>query len=47
MAMKLIDKVKVAGGEKANPTSLYELDRDLENEPDKAESAELVTAEHP
>ncbi|MEO6901770.1 MAG: ferritin [Bacteroidia bacterium] len=47
MALHLIDKVKIAGGEKANPTSIYELDRDLEKEPDKAKSAETVTAENP
>lgn len=47
MALHLIDKIKIAGGEKANPAALYELDRDLEKEPDKADSAEDVTAGKP
>jgi len=47
LAMQLIDKIKIAGGEKADAVSLYALDRDLEKAPDDAESAEDATAEKP
>jgi ferritin len=47
LAMKLIDKMKIAGGEKANSISLYSFDRDLAGMTDKAESAEDATAEKP
>lgn len=47
LAMQLIDKIKIAGGEKADAVSLYSLDRDLQKAPDDAESAEDVTTENP
>ena len=47
LAMQLIDKIKIAGGENADAASLYSLDRDLETTPDDAPSAEDVTAAHP
>jgi ferritin len=47
MAMHLLNKIKIAGGEKANRNELYSFDRDLENTPDEAKSAEDVTTEKP
>jgi ferritin len=47
LAMQLIDKIKIAGGEKADAASLYSLDRDLEKAPDSVDSAEKVTTENP
>ena len=47
LAMDLLDKIKIAGGEKINSDALYSLDRDLEKTPDDARLAEDVTAENP
>ncbi|MEZ2443753.1 ferritin [Chitinophaga sp. W3I9] len=47
LALNLLDKIKVAGGEKATGEALYALDRDLEKEPDEAELAETKTVENP
>lgn len=47
MAMNLLDKLKIAGGEKINDEALYSLDRDLEKTPDDARLAQDVTAENP
>jgi len=47
LAMNLLDKVKIAGGEKANNNELYALDRDLETTPDDARAAQDVTADKP
>ena len=47
MALNLLDKIKVAGGEKASGETLYTLDRDLQSTPDDARMAEDVTAENP
>jgi ferritin len=47
LAMNLLDKVKLAGGEKVDPNSLYSLDRDLEKAPDDARLAQDVTADNP
>ena len=47
MAMQLLNKIKIAGGEKANHNELYSFDRDLENTSDEAKSAEDVTTENP
>jgi ferritin len=47
LALNLLDKIKIAGGEKINSNSLYSLDRDLQTTPDEAESAEKVTADNP
>jgi ferritin len=47
LAMNLLAKMKIAGGEKASNNALYSLDRDLEKTPDEAKSAQDVTADNP
>jgi ferritin len=47
MVMNMLDKIKIAGGEKASGASLYSLDRDMKDTPDDAELAEDKTAEDP
>lgn len=47
LALNLLDKVKIAGGENMSSNSVYSLDRDLESTPDDARLAEDVTAEAP
>lgn len=47
LAMSLLDKIKLAGGEKVSSEGLYSLDRDLKETPDGAESAQEATAENP
>ena len=47
LALELLDRVKIAGGENMNNNSIYSLDRDLEKAPDDARLAEDVTAEAP
>ncbi len=47
LALNLLSKIKIAGGEKASGDALYALDRDLGNTPDDAKSAEDVTAATP
>jgi ferritin len=47
LAMELLNKVKIAGGENVSSNGIYSLDRDLENTPDEAKSAEDVTASNP
>src|ERR1700733_14329061 len=47
LALNLLDKVKIAGGENMTSNSVYSLDRDLEKTPDDARLAEDVTAEAP
>jgi ferritin len=47
LALQLLDKIKIAGGEKIDPTSVYSLDRDLEKTPDDARLAQDVTTENP
>jgi ferritin len=47
LATNLLDKMKIAGGEKINSNALYSLDRDLEKTPDDARSAQDVTADNP
>jgi ferritin len=47
LAMTLLDKLKIAGGEKVSSIALYSLDRDLEKISDGATSAQDVTAEKP
>src|SRR5664280_603482 len=44
LAMNLLNKIKIAGGEKADSNALYSLDRDLKGTPDSAGSAQDVTA---
>jgi len=47
LALELLDKVKIAGGENMNSNSIYSLDRDLEKAPDDARLAQDVTAAAP
>ena len=47
LALNLLDKMKIAGGEKISSNDLYSLDKDLEKAPDTAVSARDVTAEKP
>lgn len=47
LAMNLLNKIKIAGGDKADKTALYTLDRELKDTPDSAGSALDVTAEKP
>jgi len=47
LALNLLDKIRIAGGEKAPAEALYSLDRDLATTPDDARPAESVTAENP
>jgi len=47
LAMRLLDKIKIAGGEKASGEALYLLDKDLENTPDDSKLAQEVTTDNP
>ena len=47
MALNLLDKIKIAGGNKASGESIYSLDRDLQTTPDDARLAQDVTAIDP
>ena len=47
LAMNLMDKMKIAGGEKVSNNTLYSLDRDMEKTPDEARSAQDVTTDQP
>ena len=47
LAMDLIDKLKIAGGDKASDESLLRLDEMLENAEDDAELARNATSENP
>ena len=47
LALNLLDKIKIAGGEKAGGGALYSLDRDLGTTPDDAELAQDATADNP
>jgi len=47
LALNLLDKIKVAGGEMASGSALYSIDRDLAKEPDDAKLAEEKTAINP
>jgi ferritin len=47
LAHNLLDKIKIAGGDKANDEALYNLDKDLSTEPDHARLAQDVTVENP
>ena len=47
LSMNLLDKIKIAGGEKAPNEALYALDRDLATTPDDARLAQEATADHP
>lgn len=47
LAMDLIDKLKIAGGEKATDESLFNLDKELGSAPDDADLARDATSEKP
>lgn len=47
LALSLLDKIKIAGGEKATGDALYVLDKDLEKMPDDARLAQEVTTDNP
>jgi ferritin len=47
LSMKLLDDIKIAGGEKIGSSALYLLDRDLGKTPDGARAAQDVTAVNP
>lgn len=47
LAMNLLDKMKIAGGEKMNSNALYSFDRDMEKTSDEVRSAQDVTTDNP
>src|SRR5665213_3128416 len=47
MVMNMLDKLKIAGGEKASGEALYSLDRDMRSTPDNADLAQDKTVENP
>jgi len=47
LALDLLDKLKIAGGEDISREQLYSLDRDLEKTPDDARLAQDVTTDRP
>lgn len=47
LVMNMLDRLKIAGGEKATGESLYTIDRDLKSTPDEAELAREKTVENP
>ena len=47
LAMNLIDKLKIAGGDKASDESLFTLDKTLGETPDEGELARNATSENP
>ncbi len=47
LIMSMLDKLKIAGGEKATGESLYSIDRDLKSTPDEAALAQEKTVEEP
>jgi len=47
LAMDLIDKLKIAGGDQATDESLFNLDKTLEEAPDEAADARTATADNP
>ncbi len=47
LAIGLLDKIRIAGGEKATNSVLYALDRDLKDTPDDATMEEDVTTSNP
>jgi ferritin len=47
LALNLLDKLKVAGGDKASDVTLYSLDRDMATKSDDATMAQDVTADKP
>ncbi|KIC62682.1 ferritin [Chryseobacterium taiwanense] len=47
LAMDLIDKLKIAGGDQASDESLFTLDKTLAEMPDEAKLAQTATGENP
>jgi ferritin len=47
LAIDLVDKIRIAGGENASDSVLYALNKDLELKPDEAVLAQDVTVENP
>ena len=47
LAISLLDKIKIAGGEKATGDALYSLDKDLENTSGDVRLAQDVTTDNP
>jgi ferritin len=47
LALELLDKIKISGGENATPEALYKLNSDLGKAPDDATLAQDVTTEEP
>ena len=47
LAITLLDKIKIAGGEKISSNALYLFDKDMENTADEARAAQDVTADKP
>ncbi len=47
LSMKLIDDIKIAGGEKMNTSALYSLDRDLGKASEEVKAAQDVTSDNP
>lgn len=47
LALNLLDKIKIAGGEKATSNSLYELDKDLQSTSDDVKFAQDATTDNP
>lgn len=47
LAMELLDKVKIAGGDNISSNNLYNLDKDLETMPDDAKLPQDATTENP
>lgn len=47
MVLNMLDRLKIAGGDKATGEALYVLDRDIKSTPDDAELAQEKTVENP
>ena len=47
LSLNLLDRIKIAGGEKASGNALYSLNRDLRKAPDEAKLAEEKSATNP
>jgi len=47
LAISLLDKIKIAGGEKATSSALYELDKDMEKTPSEMRLSQEVTTDNP
>jgi ferritin len=47
LALSLLDKIKIAGGENATAEALYVLDKDMGKEPDEAALAQTKSVDNP